>query len=183
MWKNRFGVATIKWCAVGDPGLPLFQRKARILLVCTENICRSPIAEGLLQQHLQQSELRDTVEVSSAGTRASHPGSRPDQRAQKVAAYAGMNLGRIRARRVTERDLLRSDLIFAMDEFNRSDLLEICPPEHQHKISLLLSHQFGQPLIEVPDPYYGSAEGFERVFQILDEAMEDLVSYIRDNIQ
>ena len=140
------------------------------------------MAEGLLRRHLEQSELREMIEVSSAGTKASRPGCRPDLRAQKVAGYAGINLRRIRARRVTERDLLRSDFVFAMDEFNMSDLRDMCPPDQQRKISLLLSHHDGQPLIEVPDPYYGSAEGFERVFKILDDAMSDLVGYLRDNL-
>ena len=165
--------------------MPFFQRKQlknRVLLVCTENICRSPIAEGLLRLYLERSELGDTVEVCSAGTKASRPGCRPDLRAQKVVAYAGINLGRMRARRVTARDFLSSDFVFAMDEFNVSDLLEVCLPAHQHKISLLLSHHAGEALIEVPDPYYGSTEGFERVFKILDDAMDDLVGYIRNNI-
>jgi protein-tyrosine phosphatase len=162
--------------------LILFQRKSGILLVCTENICRSPMAEGLLRHNLQQSELRDLVEVSSAGTQASQPGSKPDQRAQKVAALRGINIGKIRARRVTERDLVNNDLVFAMDESNMRSLLEMCPRGHQHKISLLLSHQLTQPFVEVPDPYYGSAEGFERVIQILDTAMEDLIIYISNHI-
>ncbi len=163
--------------------MSLFQRKTRILLVCTENICRSPMAEGLLRHYLQQTELRDRVEVCSAGTKTSQPGCRPDQRAQKVAALRGINLGRIRARRVTERDLVRSDFVFAMDESNMRDLSELCPPEHQDKLSFLLSHHRAQPLLEVPDPYFGSAEGFERVFQLMDAAMSDLISYLRDRIQ
>ena len=163
--------------------MTLFQHKIRILLVCTQNICRSPMAEGLLRQHLQQFDLGDRVEVRSAGTQTSQPGCRPDQRAQKVASYSGINLGRIKARRVTERDLVRSDLILAMDESNMRDLMQICPPEHQDKISLLLSHHRRQPLVEVPDPYFGSAEGFEPVFRVIDAAMVDLVSYLRDRIQ
>jgi protein-tyrosine phosphatase len=141
------------------------------------------MAEGLLRHYLQQTELRDRVEVCSAGTMASQRGCRPDQRAQKVAALRGINLGRIRARRVTVRDLVRSDFIFAMDESNMRDLRQLCPPEHQDKLSFLLSHHVGQPLLEVPDPYFGSIEGFERVFQIIDEAMDDLLAYIWSCIQ
>ena len=163
--------------------MSLFQRRTRILLVCTENICRSPMAEGLLRHTLQQTDLGELVEVRSAGTRTSQPGCRPDQRAQKVAALRGINLSRIRARRVTERDLVRSDFIFAMDESNFRDLTEKCPMEHREKLSLLLSHHRGQPLIEVPDPYFGSIEGFERVFQLLDAAMGDLISYLRSRIR
>lgn len=163
--------------------MTLFQRKTRILLVCTENICRSPMAEGLLRHHLQQSGLRRGVDVSSAGTRSSMPGCRPDQRAQKIAAARGINLAGMKARRVTERDLQRSDFVFAMDEANMRDLWKLCPAEQHDKISFLLSHQVGQPLIEVPDPYYGSAEGFARVFQIIDDAMDGVISYIQRRIE
>ena len=162
--------------------MTLFQRKIRVLLVCTENICRSPMAEGLLRHYLQESEMRNRVEVSSVGTKASLPGCRPDQRAQKIAAARGIDISGIRARRVTARNLQRSDFIFVMDSANMRDLLQLCPVEQQDKISYLLSHHVGQPLLEVPDPYFGSADGFARVFQIIDDAMADLLSYIRSRI-
>ena len=163
--------------------MTLFQRKTRVLLVCTENICRSPMAEGLLRHHLQQSPLRGTVDVSSAGTRCSMPGCRPDQRAQKVAALRGIDLSAMKARRVTERDMQRSDFVFAMDEANMRDLRQMCPVEQHDKISFLLSHQRQQGLIEVPDPYFGSAEGFARVFQIIDDAMGDLILHLQSRIE
>jgi protein-tyrosine phosphatase len=141
------------------------------------------MAEGLLRHFLQQCELRDQVEVSSAGTQASHAGLAPDQRAQKVAALHGIDLARIRARRVTVRDLERSDFIFAMDESNMRDLRQLCPREHMDKLSFLLSPHAGQPLLEVPDPYYGNAQGFERVFQIIEAAMDDLLDCIRSGIR
>jgi len=141
------------------------------------------MAEGLLRHYLQQTDLADAFDVQSAGTITSQPGCRPDQRAQKVAALRGINLGRIRARRVTERDLLRSEFIFAMDESHMRALREMCPLDQQDKLSLLLSHHRGQPLLEVPDPYFGSIEGFERVFQLLDAAMGDLISYLRSCVQ
>lgn len=162
--------------------MTLFQRKTHVLLVCTENICRSPMAEGLLRHYLRESELRNRVEVSSVGTKASMPGCRPDQRAQKVAALRGIDISGIKASRITDRNLQRSDFIFVMDEGNMRDLRQMCPVEQQGKISFLLSHQAGQPLLEVPDPYYGSADGFARVFQIIDDAMADLLSYIRSRI-
>jgi protein-tyrosine phosphatase len=158
----------------------MFQRKTHVLLVCTENICRSPLAEGLLRHHLQLSGLSSRVKVSSAGTRTSQPGARPDQRAQRVAALEGINIGRIRARRVTVRDMVRSDYIVAMDLSNIRDLEEICPRVHRHKISLLLSFQCGLMLDEVPDPYYGSIEGFDKVFQLIDAAVIELTSHIAD---
>jgi protein-tyrosine phosphatase len=158
--------------------LTLFQRKARVLFVCTENICRSPLAEGLMRHHLQLAGKATGVEVSSAGTRTSQPGARPDQRAQKLAAAAGINLGRIRARKVTQKELALSDRIIAMDRANRRDLIKICPPEHQYKISLLLSHVPDQALDDVPDPYYGSYKGFEEVFQLIEVAVICLIPRI-----
>jgi len=138
------------------------------------------MAEGLLRHHLQHSDLRYRVNVSSAGTRTSQPGCRPDQRAQRAMAVAGVNLGRIKARRITGHDFVRSDYIFAMDNKNMQDLMDICPAEHQYKISLLLSHLSGHALDEVPDPYYGSVEGFEKVFELIDAAVVDLIFHIAD---
>jgi len=109
---------------------------------------------------------------------ASRPGSRPDLRVQKVAEAAGVNLRRIRASRVAEKELVRSDYILAMDNTNLQNLMDICPPEHQRKISLLLSHLSGHALDEVPDPYYGSVEGFEKVFQLIDAAVVALIPHI-----
>ena len=156
--------------------MTLFQRKTRVLFVCTENICRSPLAEGLLRHHLRLAGKASGVKVSSAGTRTSQPGARPDLRAQKLAAASGINLGRISARRVTQKELALSDMIIAMDRANRRDLIKICSPEHQHKISLLLSHVPDQALEDVPDPYYGSFKGFEEVFHLLEDAVFHLVS-------
>jgi protein-tyrosine phosphatase len=149
-----------------------------VLFVCTENICRSPLAEGLMRQHLKYVGAARGVKVSSAGTRASQPGARPDQRAQRIAAAAGVKLNRIKARRVTEKDLVHSDMILAMDHANMRDLIGICPQEHRRKISLLLSHDPEQGLEDVPDPYYGSYEGFAQVFQIIESAVVRLMPHI-----
>ena len=156
----------------------MFQRKTRVLFVCTENICRSPLAEGLLRHHLRLAGKASGVKVSSAGTRTSQPGARPDLRAQKLAAASGINLGRISACRVTQKELALSDMIIAMDRGNRRDLIKICPPEHQHKISLLLNHMAGQVLEDVPDPYYGSYKGFEEVYQLIEAAVVCLIPRI-----
>ena len=158
--------------------LALFKHKTRVLFVCTENICRSPLAEGMMRHALRSAGLARGVKVSSAGIYAPQPGARADQRARQVAAAAGIDLGRIRASRVTQRELVLSDIVLVMDRANMRDLLKVCPPEHQHKISLLLSHDPGQDLEEVPDPYYGSYEGFEQVFQIIERAVVCLIPRI-----
>lgn len=150
-------------------------RKFEILFICTENICRSPMAEGLLRHHLGLARQGQKYYVRSAGTRTSSPGTRPDPRARKVAAEAGVNLGGIRASRVTTKILQRSDLVIAMDRSNLEDLQKVCPPDHQYKLSLLLSYLPEQVSADVPDPYYGSAEGFRDVFQQIEVAVCSLV--------
>ncbi len=114
--------------------------------------------------------------VSSAGTHASQPGARPDVRTLRLAAAAGIKLGNIRARRVTEKDLVIADVVLAMDRGHLHALKQMCPPEHRHKISLLLSHDPSQQLEEVPDPYYGSFDGFIEVFALMESAIIKLVS-------
>jgi len=158
--------------------LGLFKRKRRILFVCTENLCRSPMAEGLLSHYFREMGLDGDFDVASAGTSASHPGRRPDPRAQKVAGQAGIDLSRIRATRFSDREFDRSDMIVAMDESNLRDLQRLCPPVHNQKLSLLLNYHPDGDLTEVPDPYYGSAEGFQHVFELIDAAIYGLVPEI-----
>lgn len=141
-----------------------------------ENICRSPLAEGVLRHHLRRAGKGGEVAVNSAGTRASQRGARPDQRAQRVAAAAGVSLGSIRARKVTEKLLVEADFVFSMDHSNLKKLMDICPPEHRHKISLLLSQLPGQEQQDVPDPYYGNYRGFEQVYELIEGAVLNLVS-------
>lgn len=131
-----------------------------------------------MRHHLQMAGKGRSVKVSSAGTMASQPGARPDKRVQTVAAAAGIDLGRIRASRVTAKELARSDFVFAMDGANYLELLKICPAEHSHKISLLLSHLPEGGGADVPDPYYGNYEGFREVFQLIQQAVVCLVPNI-----
>jgi protein-tyrosine phosphatase len=133
------------------------------------------MAEGLLRHHLALSGLAKNFQVKSAGTRVSSPGARPDQRAIRVASAAGINLGRIRAKKVTERMLRRNDLIIAMDRSNLEDLRRICPEKEQFKLSLLSSHVPGLAQEDIPDPYYGSVEGFGEVFRLIQEAIPFLI--------
>ncbi|MFK7977792.1 MAG: low molecular weight protein-tyrosine-phosphatase [Halioglobus sp.] len=159
-----------------------FTEKRRILIVCRENICRSPMAEGLLREQLAIAGLGKEVEVVSAGTHATQPGRRPDPRAERAAAIAGIDLTKIRARRVTPQDIDESDLVLAMDKSNLNDLMRICPEGQEQKVSLLLSHVPGEQAREVPDPYYGSTEGFETVFELLDTALSASVEGITDAV-
>ncbi len=133
------------------------------------------MAEGLMRHYLNLAGVGPGVRVKSAGTRVTQPGARPDQRAERIASSEGVNLGRIRASRITETDLVDSDFVFAMDRTHFQDLMKICPPEHDQKISLLLSHLPEQGLEDVPDPYYGSVEGFRQVYKLIESAVTALV--------
>ena len=147
-------------------------------MVCTANICRSPMAEGIMRHRLQELGLQRAIRVASAGTRASLPGHKPDARAQKALAEAGVSLSRIKARQITVKDMLRSDYIVAMDTAIYDNLIEMCPPEHRHKVSLLMSYAPELGMEEVPDPYYGSYSGFEKVFQLIDPAVTQLLGHV-----
>ena len=148
-----------------------FKPPIRILFVCTENTCRSPMAEGLARELLQAPGLTRKVRVSSAGTGVNRPGRRPDMRAQRLLAQAGSDISGIRARQISGADIARSDYVLAMDYSHLEALMELCPVGHEHKISLILSYGPEARGDTVPDPYYGSVEAFEQVFDLLREAV------------
>lgn len=131
-----------------------------------------------MRHYARLAGLDGILSVSSAGIRASQPGAKPDQRARRIALGAGIDLGRIRARRVTKNHLIDSDLILAMDRSHIRDLRKVCPVEHQRKLRLLLNYDPAQALEDVPDPYYGSYDGFVEVFQIIDRAVASLLTQI-----
>jgi len=153
--------------------------KMRILLVCMGNICRSPMAEGVLREYLTRAGLARDVEVDSAGTVGYHAGEPPDQRAQKAAARRGYDISRLRARRVREADFLRFDRILAMDRDNLSALEQYCPPEHRQRLGMFLDYAKGMRGQEVPDPYYGAPEAFEYVLDLAENAAVGLVEALR----
>ena len=147
-----------------------FTRKFQVLVVCTENLCRSPVAEGLLREHLRSLGLAKSVRVESAGTHASRLGSRADQRAIKVAASAGLDITRSRVRRISAADFTRYDLLLAVDDKNFSALVQRCPDTSRDKVRRMMEVLPEHELSEVPDPYYGSVDGFRKVHDLLDQA-------------
>jgi low molecular weight protein-tyrosine phosphatase len=138
------------------------KEKPRILFVCTGNICRSPTAEGVLR-HLAK-ELGIELHVESAGIGDWHVGEPPDQRAQHHAKGRGYDLSAQRARQVRQLDFEQFDLVVAMDRGHLELLRERCPPLHRAKLRMLVQGH------DVPDPYYGGPEGFERVLDMVEAA-------------
>jgi protein-tyrosine phosphatase len=139
------------------------------------NICRSPTAEGVVRAHLERAGLTDDVDLDSAGTHGYHIGKAPDERARKAAATRGYDLSSLRARRVSDFDFVRFDRILAMDRDNLEMLRQACPVEHRHKVRLFLEYARNFAEREVPDPYYGGAEGFEHVLDLVEDAAAGLI--------
>ena len=153
----------------------------KILLVCMGNICRSPMAEGVLRSLLAQSGLTAEVFVDSAGTHAYHVGSPPDRRGQEAAARRGVDLSAIRARQIAPEDLQTFDYILAMDRDNQRLLLDLSGiPEERKKIRLFMDYAPTLPEQEVPDPYYGGLQGFERVMDLIEDAAQGLMQQLRE---
>ncbi|MDP2794657.1 MAG: low molecular weight protein-tyrosine-phosphatase [Sulfurisoma sp.] len=149
--------------------------KTSILFVCMGNICRSPTAEGVVRAHLEGAGMVPEVEVDSAGTHGYHIGKSPDGRAMEAAAGRGYDLSALRARQVSEFDFVRFDRILAMDRDNLDLLRQACPAEHRHKLGLFLEYSRNFAEREVPDPYYGGADGFEHVLDLVEDAALGLI--------
>ncbi len=152
----------------------------RVLFVCMGNICRSPTAEGVFRRLLAERAPELDVQVDSAGTHAYHIGHPPDVRAQRAAALRGVDLSTQRARRVSERDFEHFELVLAMDELNRTTLLEMCPVQYRDRVRLLLEFAPLAGRLEVPDPYYGASNGFEHVLDLVEEAAVGLLEHLRN---
>ena len=134
-------------------------------MVCLGNICRSPLAEGILKKKLPQ----DRFNVDSTGTAGYHIGHSPDQRSIEVAAHNGIDIRNKKARKFNPDDFDRFDKIFVMDRSNLANVRKMAlTSDHQKKVALLLEND------EVPDPYYGNEDGFKKVFELIDEACDQL---------
>jgi len=151
----------------------------KVLMVCMGNICRSPMAHGYFEHLVRQAGLERQIQVDSAGTHAYHVGNPPDTRAQQTARRRGIDLSGQRARKAVREDFHTFDYVLAMDRDNHALLAELCPEGQEHKLRLFLEFapQLGER--EVPDPYYGGAEGFERVFDMVEAAAQGLLAEIR----
>ena len=154
----------------------------KILFVCMGNICRSPTAQGVFEYLVQEANLKEHVLIDSAGTHAYHIGETPDTRATQAAAGRGIDLTRQRARRIKAEDFAHFDYVLAMDNSNLDDLLSICPQQHQEKVRLFLEFSSDLEQRDVPDPYYGGSQGFERVLDLVEEGARGLLEDIQKRL-
>lgn len=147
----------------------------KILMVCLGNICRSPLAEGIMKAKLPA----DFV-VDSAGTSGFHSGDAPDPRSIAVAQKYGIDISNQRSRQISVQDFEEFDKIYCMDKSNLKNVLALAENDEQRqKVALLLTEADRESIFtEVPDPYYGGAKGFEKVFEMIDIACEEIAKKI-----
>jgi len=143
----------------------------RILMVCLGNICRSPLAEGILASKLP----KEKFVVDSAGTGNYHTGKQPDQRSVMVAQKHGLDITNQRARQFSPRDFDTFDYIYVMDSANYDNVVALAKNDSQkEKVDMILNLLFPGENVDVPDPYFGLQNGFDMVYEMLDETCDIL---------
>jgi len=151
---------------------------ARVLFVCMGNICRSPTAEGVFKHLVGKNGLSADIESESVGTHDYHIGEPPDARSQAAAGRRGYDLSALRARQVNQDDFAAFDYVLAMDEVNLAALRRICPAHYRERVKLFLEFAPEAGRRDVPDPYYGGAQGFEEVLDLVELAAQGLLKHI-----
>ena len=164
------------------PGRARDKYAAGVLFVCMGNICRSPIAEGVFRKAAAKAGLLGRIRIDSAGTHGAHAGEPPDRRATMAARARGYDIAPLRARLVKPEDFLRHDWIFAMDENNLGVLSEMRPDDYAGHLGLLLDLAPQVGAREVPDPYFGGTDGFERVIDLIEPASDALVARLASSL-
>ncbi|WP_299767502.1 low molecular weight protein-tyrosine-phosphatase [uncultured Dokdonia sp.] len=149
--------------------------KTKVLMVCLGNICRSPLAEGILRHKVDTNRFI----VDSAGTGNWHVGNPPDRRSIAVAKKYGLDISSLRGRQFTSIDYKDFDHIYVMDSSNLENVLALADGTNDRaKVSMILDTLFPGERVDVPDPYYGGDDGFERVYKMLDEACDIIAKRI-----
>jgi protein-tyrosine phosphatase len=147
-----------------------------VLFVCMGNICRSPTAEGVFRHRVEAAGLAHRFHIDSAGTHGYHVGEPPDARSMEYALKRGYDLSAQRSRKVAANDFEEFDYLLAMDHENLKLLQAACPPQHQHKLGLMMTHAKRSGSDVVPDPYYGGAKGFDQVLDYIEDATDGLIA-------
>ena len=153
--------------------------KVKVLFVCMGNICRSPTAEAVFRHHVEKAGLLEHIQIDSAGTHDYHIGDAPDARTQRAAKQRGYDMSSLRGRQLESGDFARFDYVLAMDEANLDILQRLRPRDAQSHLGLFLEFAERHSEREVPDPYYGGADGFERVLDLVEDAANGLLQHIR----
>lgn len=151
----------------------------KILMVCLGNICRSPMAEGIMRAKIEKHHL--DAQVDSCGTAAYHVGDTPDPRAQETLRKKDMDISHLRGRQFDISDFDRFDLIFTMDESNYQNILNLSrSPSDSEKVDMILNKISPNENIPVPDPYYGGQNGFDECYKLLDLACEEIAKSLKN---
>lgn len=149
-----------------------------VLFVCMGNICRSPTAHGVFRQLVREAGLEGRILIDSAGTHAYHVGEPPDGRAQATARRRGIEMADLRARQARAEDFPAFEYVLAMDAANHEILSGLCPPGYADRLHLFMDFAPQAGIREVPDPYYGGGDGFERVFDMVEQGSRGLLADI-----
>lgn len=151
----------------------------KVVMVCLGNICRSPLAEGILQ-----SKVSENIFVDSAGTANYHVGELPDKRSIAVAKKHGIDISKQRCNHFSVKHFEEFDHIYVMDKSNYENVIQLAPSEKaKQKVKLILNESHPNQNLEVPDPYYGGDEGFENVFQMLNEACNVIANKLKTDLK
>lgn len=156
----------------------------KILFVCLGNICRSPTAEGVFRYQANEYGIKDgfthNLYIDSAGTAGFHMAAPPDKRAQLTALKYGVDIGDLKARKLSVQDFKDFTYILAMDSDNLAMMKRNCPEEFQHKLHLFMSFAENSPgITEVPDPYYGEIDDFDKAYDFIDRASRGFLKFVR----
>ena len=152
----------------------------KVLMVCLGNICRSPLAQGILER--KSKENNTNIYVDSAGTAGWHVGSSPDLRSINIAKKNKIDISNQKARKFSTYDFKEFDKIFVMDNSNYRDLIRLCSNQKEcNKIQLILKNIDPEKSPSVPDPYYGKENGFENIYRLLEKACSKIISEIEIN--
>ncbi|HRG39263.1 MAG TPA: low molecular weight protein-tyrosine-phosphatase [Bacteroidia bacterium] len=150
----------------------------KILMVCLGNICRSPIAEGILRDKAEKADL--DILIDSAGTSNYHIGDHPDKRTILNAKRHQIDISHLCARQFTVADFDKFDYIFAMDSSNYADIISLARNDQdRYKVELILNRVYPNSNMSVPDPYFGGEQGFENVYILLDKACDVIIESLK----